>query len=187
MIAGQHIWKPRRPWPNFRGKSTDSSTDYAILLLPSDSTGFRQPPPSSVSSRFGSLLALASVGDMFACISDGAGRAYPETQHAMGQFRGSNIPMLLLLMEFPSFRQMPSASAIFRQPPLHVACGPCVLWQHVWGPGRCRTRIIGNLTAPGPNSGGEAADSRVDHAVFLIPSASVPGRIWPLPPSPTSL
>ena len=68
------------------------------------------------------------------------GRAYLETQHAMGQIRGRKLPILVLLTPSPplpsasaSFRLLPPAPAIFPQIPFLVASGPYVCWQHVWG------------------------------------------------------
>ena len=80
------------PCAKFVGKFADSNDDWVIP----------HHPPSSVSFRFRSLLVLASVGDMLACVGDDVGRSYLETQQAMGQICGENIPILMMLGQFPS-------------------------------------------------------------------------------------
>ena len=136
--SGEHIWKPNMQRAEFVGKSTDSngvSAIFSIRQLPSASAVFRQLPPSSVSCRFGSLLVGVSDVDMSGGQDGAVGREYLETQKAMRQICGKNRPILILFRSFSSFRQLPSAPAIFRHLPFRVASGPCVRWQHVWGSG----------------------------------------------------
>ena len=51
MTSGEHIWEPNMPWPNFRGKSTDSSAVSVFAMLPPSSVGFRYLPPAAISGR----------------------------------------------------------------------------------------------------------------------------------------
>ena len=86
-----------------------------------------------------------------------------ETQHAMRQIRGENMPILILLMPFPSFRQIPSASVSFRHLPSAAVAGrvwslrplaPCLhtlamkSGAHIWRP----TGPGGNLRQKNPDS-----------------------------------
>ena len=82
------------------------------MHLPSASACFRQLPPSSVGCRFGSLLVLASVGDIFSLPGDDGGRPYLEPQHALGQICGRNMPNLMMLRQFPSCLQLPFRSLL---------------------------------------------------------------------------
>ena len=56
------------------------------------------------------------------------GGAHLETQQAMRQICGENLPILVLLLPFLH----PSAPAISRRPPFRAASGPCGRWQHFW-------------------------------------------------------
>ena len=124
-MSGEHIWEPNRPWAKFAEKSTESSAVSPIFLLPSASVCFRQLPPSSVSSRFGPHLVRVDDGNMSGGHDDDVGREYLEAQQAMGRICGENRPILVLLLPFFCFRQLPPASAIFRRHPFRVASGPC--------------------------------------------------------------
>ena len=103
---GENIWEPNRPWPNFRIKSTDSRDVSPNFLLPSASVSFRHRPSASVSGD----------GDMSAGLDD-VGRAYLETQQAMGGICGENRPILGMFRPIFRFRLPPSASAsVCRRP-----------------------------------------------------------------------
>ena len=150
-MSGEHIWQPNMPWAKFSEKSTVSSSVSVIFLLPPTSVCFRQHPPSSGGVRFGSLLARVSDGWKHGWgQADDIGRAYLETQHAMGQICGENRPILVLLIPFFCFRQLPSASVCFRHLPSASVSGRfwsvCLIVTWV-GPGwRYRKRISGNPT-----------------------------------------
>ena len=55
--VGEHIWGPTGHAPNFRQKSTESSSDTSSFLIPSASASLLFPP-SSVGSRSGPHLSL---------------------------------------------------------------------------------------------------------------------------------
>ena len=88
-----------------------------LFLSFSSAVGFRLLPPSSVGIRFGSHLVRVCDGNMSGGHDDAVGRAYLETQHAMGQICGENRPILVLLMSFFRFRHLPPAFVCFRNLP----------------------------------------------------------------------
>ena len=51
---------------------------------------------------------------MFTLLGDIVGRAYLETQQAMGRICGKNRPILMMYRPFPSLRQRPPSSFSFR-------------------------------------------------------------------------
>ena len=54
----------------------------------SASARFRLNPSASAAFRSGSLLVLASVGDMFVCLDNDVGGAFSETKQGTGQIPG---------------------------------------------------------------------------------------------------
>ena len=114
---------------------------------------------------------------------DDVGRAYLETQQALGQICGENRPTLVLFMPFFFCRQLPPSSVSFRRLPSASVSG------RVWSVWRMETclgaretlsgGISGNPTGPGPNLWRKSADSSADYSISMLPSASVCFRQLP--------
>ena len=107
--------------PTCHGPNLRKSMPIRMMFMPFPI--FRLLPSASASCRFGSILSLASVGDMSAFRGDDVGGSYLETQHAIGQICGKNIPILMLLRQFCIFRQLPPASVSFRHLPSDAVSG----------------------------------------------------------------
>ena len=101
------IWKPNMPWAKFLEKSTDSSDVAAIFQLRSASVVFRQLPFRVASGPCVGWQRGWGQGEA-------VGRAYLDTQHAMGRICGENRPILVPLMRFVCFRQLPLSPVSFR-------------------------------------------------------------------------
>ena len=95
---------------------------FCFRQPPSDSVSFRYLPSSSISGRIWSvrLMATCLIGRM---VMSGGNIWKPNMPWAKFV---KNRPILVMFMPLFCFRQLPSASAIFRQLPFRVAAGPRV-------------------------------------------------------------
>ena len=158
--------------PTWHGPNVGGNRPILCLLIHPPPVSSRQFPPSSISFRYGSPLAIASVGEISVWMGDDVGGAFLETQQPTGRNSGGSRPILRLPSPFFFLRQHPPPSAIFRSGSL-LALAPdgdmsVCLGDDVGG------ASSGNRHRAGVDSG-KSADSRSSYYISPPRPASVEG------------